>query len=61
MAKKETFTDQGYTKQYTSARLNSKFAFKYGRVDIRAQVPIGPGTWPALWLLGRNISEPVVL
>ena len=58
VAKKETFTDQGYTKQYTSARLNSKFAFKYGRVDIRAQVPIGPGTWPALWLLGRNISEP---
>src|SRR6187402_1284870 len=30
VAKKETFTDQNTTKQYTSARLNSKFAFTYG-------------------------------
>ena len=28
VAKRETFTDQGQTKQFTSARLNSKFAFK---------------------------------
>lgn len=56
-AKKETFTDQGHTKQYTSARLNSKFAFKYGRVEIRAKLPTGAGTWPALWMLGKNISE----
>lgn len=58
VAKKETFTDQGYTKNYTSARLNSKFAFKYGRVDVRAKVPKNQGTWPAIWLLGRNINEP---
>lgn len=57
VAKKETFTDQGYTKQYTSVRLNSKFAFTYGRVDIRAKVPTNQGTWPALWLLGKNINE----
>lgn len=57
IAKKETFTDQNVTKQYTSARLNSKFAFTYGRVDIRAKVPNGQGTWPALWLLGKNINE----
>lgn len=57
-AKKETFTDQGHTKQYTSARLNSKFAFKYGRVEIRAKMPTGVGTWPAIWMLGKNISEP---
>jgi beta-glucanase (GH16 family) len=57
VAKKETFTDQNVTKQYTSARLNSKFAFKYGRVDIRAKVPNGQGTWPALWLLGKNVNE----
>ncbi len=56
-AKKESFTDQGFTKQYTSARLNSKFAFKYGRVDIRAKIPKDAGTWPALWLLGKNINE----
>jgi beta-glucanase (GH16 family) len=58
VAKKETFTDQGQTKQYTSARLNSKFAFKYGRVEARAKLPTGAGTWPAIWMLGKNIIEP---
>ena len=58
VAKKETFTDQGVTKQYTSARLNSKFAFKYGRVEVRAKLPTGVGTWPAIWMLGKNIIEP---
>jgi beta-glucanase (GH16 family) len=50
---KKAFTDQGYTKNYTSARLNSKFAFKYGRIDVRAKVPKNQGTWPAIWLLGK--------
>ena len=58
VAKKETFTDQGQTKQYTSARLNSKFSFKYGRVEVRAKLPSGAGTWPAIWMLGKNIIEP---
>jgi beta-glucanase (GH16 family) len=57
VAKKETFTDQGHTKQYTSARLNSKYAFQYGRVEVRAKLPTGDGTWPAIWMLGRNIIE----
>ncbi|MDP5171177.1 MAG: family 16 glycosylhydrolase, partial [Bacteroidia bacterium] len=58
VAKKETFTDQGQTKAYTSARLNSKFAFTYGRVEARAKLPFGAGTWPAIWTLGQNINEP---
>jgi beta-glucanase (GH16 family) len=58
VAKKETFTDQGQTKQFTSARLNSKFAFKYGRVEVRAKLPTGAGTWPAIWMLGKSINEP---
>ena len=58
VAKRKTLTDQGVTKDFTSARLNSKFSFKYGRVDIRAKVPIDQGTWPALWLLGKDVSEP---
>ena len=57
-AKKETFTDQGVTKNYTSARLNSKFAFKYGKVEVKAKLPTGVGTWPAIWMLGKNITEP---
>ncbi|MBK9459384.1 MAG: family 16 glycosylhydrolase [Sphingobacteriales bacterium] len=55
---KENYTNQGVTKDYTSARLNSKFAFTYGRIDIRAKIPTQQGTWPALWLLGKNITEP---
>ena len=57
-AKKESFTDQSVTKSYTSARLNSKFAFKYGRVEVRAKLPKGKGTWPAIWTLGKSIIEP---
>ena len=56
-AKKETFKDQGVSKKYTSARLNSKFAFTYGRVEVRAKLPEGHGTWPAIWMLPKNISE----
>jgi beta-glucanase (GH16 family) len=58
VAKRQVFDNQGVTKQFTSARLNSKFAYTYGRVDIRAKVPTNQGTWPALWLLGKNITEP---
>jgi beta-glucanase (GH16 family) len=43
---------------YTSARLLSKdkFAFKYGKVEVSAKLPAGVGTWPAIWMLGSNIS-----
>lgn len=57
VAKRENYTNQNVTKQFTSARLNSKFAFRYGRVDVRAKAPNDAGTWPALWLLGKNINE----
>jgi len=57
IAQKETFTDQGVTKNYTSARLNSKYAFTYGKVEVRAKLPQGHGTWPAIWMLGQNIDE----
>ncbi|MFT5849000.1 family 16 glycosylhydrolase [Psychroserpens sp.] len=57
VAKGETYNDQDVTKDYTSARLNSKFAFQYGRVEVRAKLPSIAGTWPAIWLLGKNINE----
>ena len=56
VAKKESYTFQNSTQEYTSARLNSKFAFTYGRVDVRAKLPSGQGTWPAIWTLGENIE-----
>jgi beta-glucanase (GH16 family) len=57
VAIKENYTNQGVTKAYTSARLNSKFSFKYGRVDVRAKIPVDQGTWPAIWMLGKNTNE----
>ena len=44
-------------KNYSSARLNSKFDFKYGRIDVKAKLPLSKGTWPAIWTLGSNIDE----
>lgn len=57
VAKKEEYQNQGEIKQYTSARLNSKFAFTYGKVEVRAKMPEGIGTWPAIWMLNTNINE----
>jgi licheninase len=39
---------------YTSARLNSRESWTYGRVEVRAKVPAGRGTWPAVWMLADN-------
>ncbi|WP_372014357.1 glycoside hydrolase family 16 protein [Pseudoxanthomonas sp. 10H] len=38
---------------YTSARLVSrgKGDFLYGRIEFRARLPVGRGTWGALWML----------
>lgn len=43
---------------YTSARLKSenKYEFRYGKVEFRAKLPAGAGTWPALWMLGQNYA-----
>jgi beta-glucanase (GH16 family) len=38
---------------YSSARLNSRGRgdLLYGRVEIRAKLPVGRGTWPAIWMM----------
>lgn len=44
--------------EYSSARLktDAKFAFTYGKVEVRAKLPTGVGTWPAIWMLGQNYA-----
>ena len=46
-------------RNYTSARLKTqgKQSFQYGRIDIRALLPRGQGIWPALWMLGDDITS----
>jgi beta-glucanase (GH16 family) len=43
-------------KDYSSARLvtKGKADWKYGRIEVRAQIPAGLGTWPAIWMLGSK-------
>lgn len=43
---------------YTSGRITTqnKKNFKFGRIDIRAKLPVGKGVWPALWMLGEKIT-----
>ena len=45
---------------YTSASINTrgKFTFCYGRLEVRAKIPVGKGSWPAIWLLGTKNSWP---
>jgi len=44
---------------YTSASLTTrnKAAWTYGRIEVRAKLPSGRGTWPAIWMLGTNINR----
>ena len=44
---------------FTSSRITTQdnFEFTYGRVEARAKLPEGQGTWPAIWMLGNNFDE----
>lgn len=44
------------TKPFTSARLvtRGKAAWQYGRIEVRAKLPQGQGTWPAIWMLPED-------
>lgn len=45
--------DAKATRSFTSARLTTrgKAAWRYGRIEVRARLPQGQGTWPAIWML----------
>lgn len=53
-AKQEAMGGQNYS----SSRIKTQGlqTWKYGRIDIRAALPKGQGLWPALWMLGENIT-----
>jgi len=45
--------------EYTSASLTTrgKVSWSYGRIEVRAKLPSGRGTWPAIWTLGTNSRQ----
>ncbi|AZQ84852.1 glycoside hydrolase family 16 protein [Colwellia sp. Arc7-635] len=48
--------EDGSALPYTSARMITRYKadFKYGRVEMRAKVPSGQGSWPAFWMMPTN-------
>jgi len=44
---------------WTSARLSTqgKQSFLYGKIEYRAKIPVGRGTWSAGWLLGDSYRD----
>jgi beta-glucanase (GH16 family) len=53
-AKKEAFSGMGYT----SSRMVSKPSsdLLYGRIEVKAKIPAGTGTWPAIWMLPNDYA-----
>ncbi|MBN8577754.1 MAG: glycoside hydrolase family 16 protein [Cytophagales bacterium] len=52
----EAHKDSAGSKAYTSTRLVSKHKgdWLYGRIEVRARLPKGKGTWPAIWMLSTD-------
>lgn len=46
-------------KEFTSARMITMdlFEFEYGKVEVKAKLPKGQGTWPAIWMLGADFDK----
>lgn len=45
---------------YTSSSLTTRhsFSFLYGRLEVRARIPVTDGAWPAIWTLGKTMEWP---
>ncbi|HBC86089.1 MAG TPA: glycosyl hydrolase [Lentisphaeria bacterium] len=56
-----TWKTKSENAEYTAASIitKGKFSAKYGRIEARAKIPQGLGTWPAIWMLGdtRNTGK----
>jgi beta-glucanase (GH16 family) len=46
--------------EYTSSCITTarKHTFLYGRLEVRAKIPVASGSWPAIWTLGTSMQWP---
>jgi beta-glucanase (GH16 family) len=44
-------------RSYTSAKLQSRAAWTYGRFEFRVKLPKGKGVWPALWMMPSDMKK----
>ena len=46
--------------EFTSSCLTTQknFHFRYGRMEVRARIPVTRGAWPAIWTLGNQGEWP---
>lgn len=59
-AQKEAYSgSDGVSRDYTSARIQTKGLFQqqYGRMEARIKLPGGQGIWPAFWMMGENFDS----
>jgi beta-glucanase (GH16 family) len=50
--------NNGKVAKITSAAIETRdhLSWKYGRVEVRAKIPVGKGTWPAIWMMPQDRS-----
>lgn len=48
-ARKESYLEASYTSASITSRMKGDFL--YGKFEISARVPVGAGTWPAIWMM----------
>jgi len=47
------------TAQYTAASLSTRnlAEWTYGKIEVKARLPLGVGQWPAIWMLSESWKE----
>ena len=58
-ARLDSYRHAGGTAICSSASINTHgiASWTFGRFEVRAKVPTGVGTWPAIWMIGANAGE----
>ena len=54
-SRKENYSGASYTSASMTSRFNGDWL--YGRVEVHAKIPTGKGSWPAIWMMGTNITQ----